>query len=432
MFPERSPGWWSRLWLTSSLYRDKVRRFRRNARLYLLFTIISGAAFGIFRLLFNFYVLSLGYDEALLGRLLTVSSVVALLAALPAGYVSDRVGRKPALLLAATGTTAAVVGMVLWRNAAGFYVMNVLVGLGQSLSGVTFGPFLMENSGEEERTYLFSFSSGIQMTAAFVGNWLGGQLPAWLGATAGVGAASTTAYAWSLMVVAVLATMGIVPLLFLKRRDASARTGTSISPFRYTREHPVLLGKLIAPMFVTSLGAGLLMPFMNVFFRHVHGSSDSTIGTLFASGSLAMAVGLLVAPPLADRFGKIKIVVLSQAFSVPFLALLGFAPWFWLSGFAYLIRLALMNMSNPVYQAFVMEHVEEEARATVASLVSMSWSFGWAFSPTISGWVQVNYGFNLVFMGTIGSYIIAIYLYWRFFWAAPVAERAEQRAFHNV
>ena len=50
-------------------------------------------------------------------------------------------------------------------------------------------------------------------------------------------------------------------------------------------------------------------------------------------------------------------------------------------------------MTGPVYQTFVMEHVEPDARATVASLVSMANNFGWAFSPTISGWIQVNYGF---------------------------------------
>jgi len=48
---------------------------------------------------------------------------------------------------------------------------------------------------------------------------------------------------------------------------------------------------------------------------------------------------------------------------VLFLIALGFASWFWLSALAYLIRLALMNMSNPVYQAFVIENVQPEARA---------------------------------------------------------------------
>jgi len=72
----------------------------------------------------------------------------------------------------------------------------------------------------------------------------------------------------------------------------------------------------------------MIMPFMNVFFRNVHHLSDASIGVLFAWGSLAMGVGLLLAPVLAEKFGKIQVVVATQGLSIPFLALLGFAPWF--------------------------------------------------------------------------------------------------------
>jgi MFS family permease len=99
-----------------------------------------------------------------------------------------------------------------------------------------------------------------------------------------------------------------------------------------------------------------------------------------------------------------------------FLILLGFSPVFWMSAAAYYIRLALMNMSGPVYQTFVMEHVEPSTRATVASLVSMANSFGWAFSPTISGWIQVRYGFGPAFLGTIVLYTISVWMYWAYFW----------------
>jgi MFS family permease len=176
-------------------------------------------------------------------------------------------------------------------------------------------------------------------------------------------------------------------------------------------------------MLVTSVGAGLIMPFMNVFFRQVYNQSDQTIGGMFAWGSLAMGIGLMIAPPLADRMGKIQLVVITQAVSIPFLALLGFSPWFATSAAAYYIRLALMNMSGPVYQTFVMERVEPSARATVASLVSMSNSFGWAFSPTISGWIQVNYGFGPAFASTIMLYMVSIYLYWSFFWKRKRARK---------
>ena len=163
------------------------------------------------------------------------------------------------------------------------------------------------------------------------------------------------------------------------------------------------------------------MPFMNVFFREVHHQSDPVIGTLFAWGSLAMGIGLLIAPPLAERTGKIQLVVITQALSIPFLILLGFSPIFWVGAATYYIRLALMNMSSPVYQTFIMEHVEPSARATVASLTSMAWNFGWAFSPTISGWLQVKFGFGPPFIGTIILYTISVIMYWAFFWRGSIA-----------
>ncbi|PID86064.1 MAG: hypothetical protein CSB13_04815 [Chloroflexi bacterium] len=397
-------------------YAGKVRLFSPNARLYLGYTVLNGMAFGMYRLLFNFYALSLGFDEVVLGQLLTMTNLVALLTALPAGIIGDRIGRKRTLILASLLTTTAVFGTVLWREMAGFFIFSAILGVGQSLSGVTLGPFIMENSGEEERTYLFSFSFGIQMIAGFVGNWLVGQLPGWVGTAVNADASSATAYGLTMAVIGSIVALSLIPLAFIRPSTRLVQDDNAqISPLDYARQHPRLLGKLILPIFITSLGAGLLMPFMNVFYRHTYAASDGTIGTLFALGSLAMAGGLLAAPPLANRYGKMKVMVSSQALSIPFLALMGFAPWFWISAAAYLVRLMLMNMSNPVYQAFVMEQVHEEARATVASLVSMSWNFGWAFSPTVSGWLQVHVGFTPVFLGTITSYVIAIFLYWRFF-----------------
>ena len=88
---------------------------------------------------------------------------------------------------------------------------------------------------------------------------------------------------------------------------------------------------------------------------------------------------------------------------------------FWLSAAAYLARIILMNMTVPVYQAFVMEKVDEHARATVASLFSMSMTLGWVVSPTVSGRLQVETGFSTIFIIAISAYLLAIYLYWRSF-----------------
>ncbi|HNA89066.1 MAG TPA: MFS transporter [Anaerolineales bacterium] len=392
-------------------YGTQIRAFKPNARLYLLNVIITGAVMGIFRLIFNFYALSLGFDEALLGSLITASSFVALIAALPMGYLADIIGRKGSLILSGILLAVSILAMSIWRTEETFYIMNALSGLAQSLAGVTMSPFLMENSDEKERTYLFSFGQGLQMTMASVGNWIGGYLPTWMGHAQNVSATSSAAYGNSVLIAGLGALIATLPLLFIKSPNITRSQRTVFAPFEFAKKNPSLLVKLVLPMLITSIGAGLIMPFMNVFFRVVHHQPDPVIGTLFAWGSLAMGIGLLIAPPLAERFGKIQVVVITQAISIPFLILLGFSPIFWIGAATYYIRLALMNMSSPVYQTFVMEHVEPSARATVASLTSMAWNFGWAFSPTISGWLQVKYGFIPPFIGTITLYTISVFMY---------------------
>lgn len=402
-------------------YNSQVRAFSPNARFYLLNVILTGTVMGGFRLIFNFYVLSLGFDEALLGSLITTSSFVALIAALPLGYLADLIGRKKSLVLSGVLLSLSILVMALWQTEASFYSMNVLSGIAQSLAGVTMSPFLMENSTEKERTYLFSFGQGLQMTMASVGNWIGGYLPTWIGDARGAAATSSIAYGNSILLIGIGAGLAILPLVFLTSPKLERSQRAIFAPFQYAAKNPQLLAKLILPMLLTSLGAGLVMPFMNVFFRQVHHQPDPVIGTLFAWGSLAMGIGLLIAPPLAERTGKIQLVVITQALSIPFLILLGFSPIFWVGAATYYIRLALMNMSSPVYQTFIMEHVEPSARATVASLTSMAWNFGWAFSPTVSGWLQVRYGFGPSFIGTIILYTLSVIMYWAFFWKGSLA-----------
>jgi MFS family permease len=397
-------------------YGAHLAAFQPNARLYLVYAIVAGVAMGIFRLLFNFYILSLGFDEKLLGNLVTTSSITALIVALPMGYLADILGRKISMLLSGVIICFSIGMMVIWPLPSILYAMNILSGIAQSLAGVTMSPFLMENSSERERTYLFSFSSGMQMVSASVGNWIGGYLPSWIAGMRNVEAVSHQAYGGSILVVAIAMAVSIVPLVMIRMPRLEHKDRTVFAPISYAAKNPRKLTQLVLPMLITSIGAGLIMPFMNVFFRVQYHQSDQVIGVLFAWGSLAMGLGLLAAPPLADRLGKIQIVVITQGLSIPFLILLGFAPLFWISAVAYYIRVALMNMSSPVYQTFVMEQVDPSSRAMVASLVSMAWNFGWAISPTISGMLQVRYGFGPPFIGTIILYIISVFLYWFFWW----------------
>ncbi len=404
-------------------YLSRIRAFSKNARLYLLSEAIYGTATGIFQLLFNFYVLSLGYNEAVLGNMVAARSMTSLIMAIPCGFLTDRIGRRNSIVISIAGFSASVALMLLYPSSLMFIAMNIIQGLAQSLSGVAMGPFLMENSKEAERTYLFSLSSGLRMTAISIGQWIGGYLPTWFALRLAINAMETKAYSFSLWGVALSGFLAVLPMLFVASRVSRAADRPTFAPLSFIRKNPGKFEKLILPTLITSIGAGLIMPFMNVFFRNVHHQSDTSIGTIFAWGSLAMGMGLIIAPALAERFGKIQIVVVTQALSVPFLALLGFAPWFGIVLVAYYVRTMLMNMSSPIYSTYVMEQVDPDSRGMLASLTSMAWNFGWALSPTISGYLQIRYGFGPPFILTILLYTVAIGMYYLWFWRPDQKEK---------
>src|SRR5512139_3536806 len=110
-------------------YWEHLVAFRPNARLYLIYAIIAGIAMGIYRLIFNFYILSLGFDEKLVGNLVTTSSMAALIFALPMGYLADILGRKASLLIAGVMTSISIGVMVIWPAPPIFYAMNILSGI---------------------------------------------------------------------------------------------------------------------------------------------------------------------------------------------------------------------------------------------------------------------------------------------------------------
>ena len=404
-------------------YINRIRAFSRNARLYLVSQAIYGTAIGIFQLLFNFYVLSLGYDEAVLGNLVAARSMTSLIMAIPCGFLTDRIGKRNSIVISIVGYSASVGLMLLFPSSLMFLAMNIVQGLAQSLSGVAMGPFLMENSKDTERTYLFSISSGLQMTTISIGQWIGGYLPTWIALRLAISALNTKSYAMSLWTVAIISLLSVMPILFVSNLISKKSDRPAFAPMSFIRNNPGKIQKLILPTLITSIGAGLIMPFMNVYFRNVHQQSDTSIGMIFAWGSLAMGIGLIIAPALAERFGKIQIVVLSQALSVPFLMMLGFAPWFGIVLLAYYMRTMLMNMSSPIYSTYVMEQVDPESRGMLASLTSMASNFGWALSPTISGYLQIRYGFGPPFVLTILLYSISIGMYYLWFWRPDIKKK---------
>ncbi len=407
-------------------YWISVRSFSRGARLYLLASVLQGIGFGIFQLFFNFYILSLGYRRDFLGLLISLPALTALIVALFAGYISDLIGRKRAFISGILVMVVAQLLMLFWVTPTGLILSGILRGMGGSLYRITAAPFLMEESEARERTHLFSFSAGISTVSSFLGNFLGGSLPGLVALYLGVAPTSSTAYAWSLGATTLLLLVALLPLSRLEMR-ARLETHGPLEPFRALWRHRRVLGRLLLPPLITSLGAGMLIPFLNIFFRYRYHLSDSFIGSLFGFGALGMGLATLIAPILAEKWGKPQTVVITRAVSIPLLLILGFVYSLPLAIGAFLLRMALMNLAGPVYQTMVMEETDESARGMAASLFSMIWNLGRAVTPSISGPIQEAYGFNPVFLITITAYALATFLlYWWF--VRPARGRVLQTA----
>ena len=394
----------------------------------LLYSVLIGLMQGVFRLLFNFYVLSLGeYDEQFLGLLTSVASLSALLTALPVVYLVGRFSSKRLMLSLELLRLLAFIGLLLYPYRVVLIGFNIIYGIINSTRQVVVAPFLMENTSEEERQYVFSLYFGMATFAQFFGNMIGGMLPTWLGDLAGALPTDTLSYQLTLCVMIVISTMGMIPIIFISARKSKIKSGKKVEmPWTLLRQYGRMLFKLILPELIIGLGAGMLMPFMNIYYRNVFGQSDAIIGYVFASGALAMGLAQIIAPIFVDRFGKINIMVITRSLSIPFLLTLAFAAWiiprggdatFWFvaAWAAYLIRTSLMNLNNPIYQTFILEHVPVHVQALAISMLGLSFRVGWTISPQISGWIQVRYGFVPVVLITAGLYVIGITVLWIFF-----------------
>lgn len=397
----------------------------RNAKLFLVMTAISGLGNGIFMLFLNLFVLARGNDEAFLGLLMSLMSLSVLVLGLPMGILADRLGRKQALLLGGLISTVASLVAILSPADWPLVVAMVALGAGNALYMATGPAFMAENATEEERPTLFSLQSGLSMLVAFAGSAIGGPLPAAFASLLRVPPESAAAYRVTLLAAEGMMAFSFIPLLMVRgqRPRLSKQEGQRAPSLRALPMRRKMF-QLLLPELVIGLGAGLLIPYLNVFFKRRFAIPDSLLGLTFAVSQLLMGLATLAAPMLAERWGKVRTVVVTELASLPFLLVLGFVPVLPVAIAAFWLRGTLMNMAGPLYTAFAMEQIPEEERGKGGALLGLAWSIGQGIGPGISGLVQRSVGFSPLFLATGTTYLTAALLLQAFFGRVerPVAE----------
>ena len=87
-------------------YFGRLRQFSRNARLYLLHVIGMDLIHGAWEVLFNLYLLAVGFDVKFVGIRIAVLGIAGSLASIPAGRLADRIDRKWGFIIGDGGGAA--------------------------------------------------------------------------------------------------------------------------------------------------------------------------------------------------------------------------------------------------------------------------------------------------------------------------------------
>ncbi len=435
-------------------YARTFTGFERDARIFLVTTLVYGVTLSLWWVDFNLYLTSLGFDPAFIGISGTVGSAAGVLAAFPASMLSDRIGRRLVLALGTAGAALAVAGLLLATSPLAILLLSAAMGAANQAYFVVQSPFLMERSRPEHRSELFSLQFAISNITNVGAALLGGAIAAVIGNATGAGSSDPAVYRILLVVMVVAAGIGTLTVLALRddrpRRRRDWRTleqrptdAWSGEPIAARPDLPVVtrrarlriprpadprtFWRLLIPGFLIALGAGQVIPYLNVFIERKFDLDLAALNVLFAITSLGTTLAILVQPALARRFGKVGSVVLVQGVSIPFLVVLGFSPILWTVIVAMMVRNSLMNAGNPIASAFAMEQLRPGERATYAATASLLWSLGWVIAGPWYSILQKTLGFDagytVNFITIIVLYSLGTWLYWHWFHGVEAAGR---------
>jgi MFS family permease len=184
--------------------------------------------------------------------------------------------------------------------------------------------------------------------------------------------------------------------------------------------------RLAATTALIGLGAGLFIPFLNVYFVEVLGASPAVYGWVSGVATLTRLGATLLAPLLARRVGTAGAIVASQLSSVPFLLLLGFAPQLGVAAFAAVVRGALMNMAAPLQASFTMGRLRPAVRGAGNALLLLAGNVTRAASTLVGGALIAQSGYRWPYVLTAALYTAASVLFWVWFGGAERVQESQE------
>jgi MFS family permease len=413
-----------------------------------------------------------------IGAALVVATIGGGLGIIPAGPLVRRLGWRTMLIWSDLIGGAAIALQIIVPTAPVILVTMLGVGASVAIVLVINTPLLAAYSTPQERTALFGINNATNFLAVIVGTLLGGFLPGWfmqrevyqsplLSSVLHpflVPGLLARSYELALLVSGLVALPSIIPVLMMRDSESPASPEDSLSVssgeereswvpaipdeekavwpapeekvwggrkprrlFQYISSWLTTLRKNLAGVTgrfsttqaILGFGAGLIFPYVSLYFVKTLGATVRYYSVLSAALSVVVAVTSLLAAPLAARFGNMRIAIGVQLLSIPFLLAVGVAPWLWLISLAYLVRGGLMAINNPPLQTFLMEAVDKDDRVLASGVYNVGFQAAWALGAGVGGWLITVLGSHLPFVVAAPFYAISALLL--LLWFSPPA-----------
>src|SRR5215469_3774511 len=153
---------------------------------------------------------------------------------------------------------------------------------------------------------------------------------------------------------------------------------------------------ILGVTFIDIIGFSMLIPMLPYFVTHF-GASPFVVGILFGTFSLCQLVTAPLWGHVSDRFGRKRVLIISQIGATIGWAMLAFAPSIALVFVARIIE-GVSGGNISITQAYVADLVEAKDRSRAFGLIGAMFGAGMIFGPLVGGLLFARFGFAAPFL----------------------------------
>lgn len=352
-------------------YHGAPQRVPGTLALLIAANVMFGTGLFFHAFLYNFYLDALQHSERVMGNAAAALTLGGLVALLPAGAITDRLGARTALTLAAIVVTLGLAAGAAVVHPLTIYAAAVGAGVGGGAWRVAVAPALMRLTGPATRPRAFAWNVGLLVASGGIGMAVAGAVPGLVADAFGLG--DLAAIRVALLLGAAGSALSLPLFAALPRRDAATAT-TAPVPTNHGPSHgvgnPLAVGRDMLPVIglvgVWMLGAALAAPFLNIFFSRRFDLPVVQIGAIFAAAHLLWGASVFVSGAAAARLGVLRLFTLAVAIFVPAMIGLGWSAALPLAFTLFLVQGLIGPLTNPLIDQLLLERVPPERHGRVS------------------------------------------------------------------